>query len=50
MHKKIYQKPMIKKVKLDVRSAVLGDCRLSGITVGREGVGECRLLVAPCQT
>ena len=50
MHKKNYQKPTVKKVRLDVRSAVLGQCRVSGITIGKMGLEECKLTVAPCQT
>mgnify|MGYP006987941703 CR=1 FL=1 len=51
MHKKIYQKPVVTKVRLDVKSAVLGNCRNSGITVGKEPLSnDCRTPIVGCQT
>jgi len=51
MHKKNYQKPIVKKVRLDVRSAVLGTCRQSGAPLSeRDNLSDCRILTIGCQT
>jgi hypothetical protein len=43
MNKKIYQKPTVEKVKLEVKNAVLASCRLSPDPVSQEGNGSCVL-------
>lgn len=44
MNKKQYTKPEIAKVKLEVREAVLGVCRVSGVTGGaKTGNADCKM-------
>jgi hypothetical protein len=43
MNKKAYQKPAVKKVHLDVRSAVLAVCRVTGDATSQMGNGDCRI-------
>jgi hypothetical protein len=40
MNKKVYQKPVVKKIKLEVKNSVLASCRTSpdpGSVLGNEG-------------
>jgi len=42
MNKKTYKKPTVKKVRLDVRSAVLAVCRVTGDFASRDGNTDCK--------
>jgi hypothetical protein len=46
--KKRYEKPSLKKVKLDVKCAVLGFCKTTG-KIG-PGQNDCKLGAAKCLT
>jgi hypothetical protein len=50
MNKKAYQKPAVKKVRLDVSSAVLGVCRVTGDFASREYNSDCKTIspLDPC--
>lgn len=51
MNKKIYQKPIVKKIKLEVKNAVLASCRLSADPVSVDGNSICTTVSgqpAPC--
>lgn len=50
MDKKAYQKPEIKKVHLDVKSAILGTCRVSAGAPDRDGNTYCLIagILDPC--
>jgi hypothetical protein len=50
MDKKLYEAPRITKVRLDVRSAVLGTCRVTGDLTSRDDNDNCRQItgLGPC--
>ena len=44
MEKKRYQAPTVKKVRLDIKSAVLGNCHVSPVLDAQTpGIGGCRV-------
>lgn len=46
MNKKIYEPPVIKKVKLEVKNAVLSVCHSSMVGDDRDAIGGCRVTAA----
>ena len=47
MNKKPYHAPVVARVELEVREAVLGTCRLSGVSTGRTEGSPCTIAVLP---
>jgi hypothetical protein len=43
MNKKVYLKPVVKKIKLEVKNAVLASCRVSPDPFSVDGNSECTL-------